>query len=118
MDPLVHSPSFTSGSIDDREAKAMSTEPPSFFRLLPPERVGLNGEYDHRGLAKRVDRALRQAFPPQALEQLTVVQRGRVVVFTGRVPKACLLHQFAAVAASVSGATAVEAHGVRVTARS
>ena len=115
MDSLVHLPDFTGGSLDDRPSRSTQVELRPFFGSPPPERVGLNGEYDHSGLAKRVDRALRQAFLPQTLEQLTVTQRGRVVVFIGRVLNAGLLRQFADVAAKVSGATNIETRGVRFT---
>jgi hypothetical protein len=32
----------------------------SLFSTIPPERVGLSGEYDYSGLAKRVAAAFRQ----------------------------------------------------------
>ena len=118
MDWLVHSPSFTSDSASDRETSMLSTERSWLFRLPPPERVGLNGEYDHSGLAKRVDRTLRQTFSSELLEQVTVTQRGRVVIFSGRLPTASLLRQFVAVAAHTSGATTVETHCVQLTGRS
>ena len=116
MGSLVRSPEFTGdlvlelGSADS--ATYGSVAP--FFRLLPPERVGLNGEYDHSGLAKRVDRALNQAFLPQDLEHLSITQRGRVVILTGSAPNALLIQQFAAIAANVSGANAVETVGVKL----
>ncbi len=120
MRPVVHSPSVTgcsssqsdTGSQPDAGDKA-SVVPFSFFQSIPPERTGFSGEYDHYGLAKRVDRALRDNFPPQVLERLKVAQRGRVVVFGGRVPNAHVLSQLVALAASVSGATAVETLAVR-----
>ena len=118
MKSLVHSPGFTGDSADNRDSCAIHPGLRSFFASLPPERIGLSGEFDYSGLAKRVDCALRQMFPQQALEHLKIAQRGRVVVFTGRVPNASLLRQFSAVAANVSGATTVETHGVQVMKRS
>jgi hypothetical protein len=115
---LVHSPGFTSDSADDRDPRVIHTGLRPFFASPPPERVGLNGEYDYSGLTKRVDRALRQSFPQQALEQLKIAQRGRVVVFTGRVLDASLLRQLSDVAASVSGATTVETRGIQLIDRS
>ncbi|NJN49798.1 MAG: hypothetical protein HC805_08585, partial [Alkalinema sp. RL_2_19] len=50
---------------------------------IPPERVGLNGEYDHSGLAKRVQLALQQRFGA-AIAHLEIAQRGRVVILTGK----------------------------------
>jgi osmotically-inducible protein OsmY len=115
---LVQSPGFTSDSVGDRGTHAVHTGLRPFFASPPPERVGLNGEYDYNGLTKRVDRALRQSFSQQALEQLKIAQRGRVVVLTGRVPDASLLCQLSNVAASVSGATTVETRGIQLINRS
>lgn len=115
MSSLVRSPGFTGDLVFEVGSdSAVHRGITPFFRLLPPERVGLNGEYDHSGLAKRVDRALHQAFLPQELERLKITQRGRVVVLAGYAPNACLLRQFVASAASVSGATAVETFGVKL----
>ena len=118
MASLVHSPGFIGDSADDRNNCVAHTGLRPFFASPPPERIGLSGEYDYAGLAKRVDCALRQTFPHQTFEQLKVTQRGRVVVFTGRVSNACLLRQLSAVAASVSGATTVEIQGVQLLERS
>lgn len=117
MGSLVRSPGFTGDvffELGSDSATHKGITP--FFRLLPPERVGLNGEYDHSGLAKRVDRVLHQVFLPQELENLSITQRGRVVILTGYAPNAYLLQQFADIAASVSGANTVETLGVKLAA--
>lgn len=114
MGSFVHSPGFTDDALALGSDSAPSRESALCFRLLPPERVGLSGEYDHSGLAKRVDRALQQAFLPQELEKLKITQRGGVVVLAGSVPNGCLLRQFVSLAASVSGANAVETLSVKL----
>ncbi len=84
----------------------------SLFKSIPPERVGLHGEYDHSGLAKRVKHALQSRFLPQELGSLAVNQRGRVVILTGQVASPTLLAQIVDLALGVKGAAYVEAHGV------
>lgn len=85
---------------------------PEWFQAIPPERVGLNGEYDHFGLQKRVQRALQRNFHPHVLSQLSVSQRGRVVILQGTVSDRALLQQLVEVAQRVEGTIRVEAHWV------
>ncbi len=84
------------------------TDSLGFFKTIPPERVGLNGEYDHSGLAKRVVQALSQEFEPQYLEYLQVTQRGAVVVFRGQVRNRQVLTRMVKVARTVDGTLNVE----------
>jgi hypothetical protein len=86
----------------------------SFFDTIPPERVGLNGEYDHNGLAKRVSLAFGQEFQPTDIANLRVRQRGGVLIFTGRVLTQRLLTQLIQTALQVPGAIDVEVCGVTV----
>ncbi|NJR58997.1 MAG: hypothetical protein HC769_09150 [Cyanobacteria bacterium CRU_2_1] len=58
----------------------------SLFKTIPPERVGLCGEYDHKGLAKRVSLAFSQNFRHSDIRDLRVNQRGAVVVLMGKSP--------------------------------
>lgn len=103
MGSLVHFPGFAGALVERPETDiAVHSKLHSFFRSLPLERVGLNGEYDHSGLAKRVDRALHQLFLSQELEQLKITQRGRVVILRGYVLNASLLCKLVAVAAHTS----------------
>jgi len=83
----------------------------SLFQTIPPERIGLNGEYDHSGLAKRVQQAFQQAFDSEQLQALSVSQRGRVVVLKGQV-SCSLLKQLVEVASKIHGATDVETYAV------
>jgi hypothetical protein len=84
------------------------------FRTIPPERVGLNGEYDHSGLAKRVTLAFSQNFRVEEIRQIRITQRGAVVVLVGQVPSQRLLNELVRVALNVYGAADVEVNGVSV----
>lgn len=85
----------------------------SLLNTIPPERVGLNGEYDHSGLAKRVSQAFQAHFPIQDLEGLRVNQRGKVVILMGNVRSSDLLNQLTTIALDVEGAIDVETTGIR-----
>jgi hypothetical protein len=82
------------------------------FRAIPPERIGLNGEYDHDGLAKRVALEFSKTFEPDELENLKIAQRGTVVVLLGNVYSQQFLIKLVAVVMNVSGAVDVEINGV------
>ena len=86
----------------------------TFFTSVPPERLGLDGEYDHSGLAKRVRLHLLEKFGAKALERLSISQRGRVVVIEGTIASSHLLRRMVSVAELVYGASDVETHGVCV----
>ncbi|MEP0917038.1 phospholipid-binding protein [Leptolyngbya sp. DQ-M1] len=86
----------------------------SLFATIPPERIGLNGEYDHHGLVKRVWQALRVRFSARDLEKLRVMQRGKVVIFLGSVASLEVLKHFVSIAREIEGAIDVETHGVRI----
>jgi osmotically-inducible protein OsmY len=84
------------------------------FKTIPPERVGLFGEYDHKGLAKRVSLALSQNFEPNEIRSLRVNQRGAVVVLVGQIPNQRLLIKLVNTVMDVSGAVDVEINGISV----
>lgn len=77
---------------------------------IPPERVGIQGEYDHSGLAKRVRLALQQQFGEETIDQFVVSQRGRVVILEGSLNNQALLERMIGVALSVEGASFVEVY--------
>jgi len=87
---------------------------PSWFRGIPPERVGLDGKYDHYGLQKRVEAAFQECIESNELAQLSVSQRGRVVVLQGHVASREVLQHLIAIAGRAEGAIRVEAHSVTV----
>ncbi len=81
---------------------------------IPPERVGLNGEYDQNGLAKRVALAFDQDPSLEDINTLWVGQLGGTVVLKGEVPSQDILDQIVAIASSVDGATNVTSDEVIV----
>ncbi|MEL6383966.1 MAG: hypothetical protein AAFQ89_16245 [Cyanobacteria bacterium J06626_18] len=87
---------------------------PSWFRAIPPERVGIDGHYDYYGLKKRVEVAIREHFGHQILADLAISQRGRVVILQGRIQSCDALHRLVTIAQQVEGTIRVEAIGVVV----
>jgi osmotically-inducible protein OsmY len=81
---------------------------------VAPERVGLSGEYDQSGLAKRVALAFDEDAALTDVEGLWVAQTGGSVVLKGTVPSQEILDQMVATASGVSGATDVNVDGVTV----
>jgi hypothetical protein len=81
---------------------------------IPPERVGLNGEYDQSGLAKRVALAFDQNSELNDIETLWVAQTGTTVVLKGTVPNQADLNKAIEIANNVNGASAVDTNQVQV----
>lgn len=81
---------------------------------VPPERVGLNGEYDESGLAKRVALAFDEDDSIDDINTLYVAQTGTTVVLKGKAPNQQILSKMVSVARSVHGATAVDTSQVTV----
>jgi osmotically-inducible protein OsmY len=81
---------------------------------IPPERVGLNGEYDQSGLAKRVALAFDEDSLFDNIDSLYVAQTGSTVVLKGQVPSQDILDEMVAIASGVSGATDVNTDQVTV----
>lgn len=84
------------------------------LNAVPSERLGLHGEYDHNGLAKRVRLKCMATFGSEAFSRLTIRQRGSVVVLCGCAPSRELLEQIVRLAMQVEGATSIELRGVEV----
>lgn len=83
-------------------------------RAIPPERIGLNGEYDHAGLSKRASCLLAERFDASIVEQLRISQRGQVVVILSKMMLSDdLLHQMVALVLQLQGASSIEINGVR-----
>lgn len=80
---------------------------------IAPERVGLNGEYDQSGLAKRVARAFDEA-NFQDHQTVWIAQTGTTVVLKGKISDQALLDKMVAAAKSVHGAGAVETNQVTI----
>lgn len=84
------------------------------LQTIPPERVGLRGEYDHDGLAKRVRFRYYETVGAAAIANLAVKQRGSVVILHGQIVSQSLLEQLIQLAIQVEGTTNVEVRGVKV----
>jgi osmotically-inducible protein OsmY len=76
---------------------------------IAPERVGLSGEYDESGLAKRVALAYDRdaALAPYSEDTVWVAQTGTAVVLKGKVPSQEVLNQMIDIAMTVNGAAEV-----------
>lgn len=81
---------------------------------IPLERVGLNGEYDQSGLAKRVALAFDETPDFDNIDSLYVAQLGSTVVLKGQVPSQDILDQMVEVARGVSGTTDVTTDQVSI----
>ncbi len=104
--------------VNPAPAPAQSTTTPAAggttTDTVPPERVGLNGEYDQSGLAKRVALAFDENAQLADVDTLYVAQTGGTVVLKGKVPSQDILNQMVSTARSVNGATAVDTSQVSV----
>lgn len=98
--PTAQAPAATGGSVE--------AEP------IPPERVGLSGEYDQSGLAKRVALAFDEDPDLDDIDTLYVAQTSGMVVLKGTVPDQAILDKMVSVAKGVSGATGVETNQVSI----
>lgn len=83
-----------------------------WFRSIPPERIGINGEYDYYGLMKRVRYQLREQ--TALLKSIKIRQRGRVIILKGHLSSAEALSQAIKLVMDVEGVDAVETHGVEI----
>ena len=81
---------------------------------IPPYRLGLEGEYDDSGLAKRVALAFDNDADLNDIETLWVAQLSSKVVLKGQVPTQADLDKCVQVASGVMGATEVDASQVTV----
>jgi len=96
--PVVHKPFG---------AVTQEFSPITGFRYSPPERIGILGEYDYNGLAKRVEHHF-QVSVAEDITQLKVRQRGCVVILTGQISSRSLLNRLVDLAITVEGAALVE----------
>ncbi len=121
MGSLVHFPSSSARRYfnSERESCSVNSSPLSLLcQSIPPERVGLNGEFDYYGLAKRVMVALKEQLPAEGIAHLQITQRGRVVVLLGKISDSVLLSQVVKIALGIHGTAEVETYGVKVGERS
>jgi osmotically-inducible protein OsmY len=81
---------------------------------IAPERLGLSGEYDQSGLAKRVALAFDEDASVTNEERLWVAQTGGSVVLKGEVSSQEVLDKMVEIASGVSGASDVNIDQVTV----
>jgi len=99
--------------VAEAQSQAQS-QPAASAQTIPPERMGLNGEYDQSGLAKRVAQAF-DANPDVAdIDTVYVAQHGTTVVLKGTVPSQEIVNRLVTIAKGVKGATGVETNQVTV----
>jgi osmotically-inducible protein OsmY len=81
---------------------------------IAAERLGVNGEYDQSGLAKRVSLAFDEDADVTEVDTLWVAQTGSSVVLKGSVPSQEILDRMVELASGVSGTTDVAIDQVTV----
>ena len=89
-----------------REKAGMHTPPP------PPECMGVEGEYDPCGLAKRVALALDHDPIVDDLKTLEIIQIGQAIAFRGSVAESSTLSRIIELARAVDGTHAVDVNQV------
>lgn len=81
---------------------------------IPPAKVGLDGEFDESGLAKRVALAFDNDPELDDVNTLWVAQLSSKVVLKGSVPSQDVLNKMVTVARGVNGATDVDTSQVTI----
>lgn len=81
---------------------------------VPPEKVGLDGEFDESGLAKRVALAFDEDPQLDDVGTLWVAQLSSKVVLKGKVPSDDYLNKAVSIARGVNGATEVDSSQVTI----
>jgi hypothetical protein len=104
------------GNKDAAAPEAQAQDAPSGESAadIPAERVGLNGEYDQSGLAKRVAAAFDQDSSVADIETVWVAQTGGTVVLKGNAPSQDQLNRLIEIANEQSGADSVNAEQVTI----
>ncbi|MFB2882205.1 BON domain-containing protein [Floridanema aerugineum] len=110
----LEKPNNPQQAVQGTPAEAPNVASSTATESIPPERVGLNGEYDQSGLAKRVALAFDQDPQLDDINTLYVAQTGGTVVLKGKVPSQEILNKMISVARQVNGATAVETNQVTI----
>ncbi|NJN85128.1 MAG: BON domain-containing protein [Leptolyngbyaceae cyanobacterium SL_7_1] len=91
-----------------REKAGLHIPPP------PPECMGVEGEYDPSGLAKRVAIALDQDPMIEDIGTLEIVQTGRTIAFKGHLADQVILDRIVELASKVDGTDRVDVEQVEV----
>ncbi|MFM6190556.1 MAG: phospholipid-binding protein [Planktothrix sp.] len=81
---------------------------------LPPERIGITGEYDESGLAKRVALAFDEDPELDDIGSLWVAQKGGIVILKGKVPSPGFLEKAVNIAEFQPGTISVDTSQVTI----
>jgi osmotically-inducible protein OsmY len=81
---------------------------------VPDYKVGLDGQFDESGLAKRVTLAFDEDSQLDDIETLWVAQTSGTVVLKGKVPSQAILDKMVQVAKGVDGTDAVDTKQVEI----
>ena len=81
---------------------------------IPDYKVGLDGNFDESGLAKRVALAFDEDSQLDDIDTLWVAQTSATVVLKGKVPSQAILDKMVNVAKGVDGTDAVDTQQVEV----
>lgn len=108
MEKPQNAPSYAPQQQSAPQAQAARAE------SIPPERMGLSGEYDQSGLAKRVALEFDEEPDLEDIETVYVAQTGSVVVLKGTAPNQQILNKMVSVAQRVNGATEVNTDQVEI----
>lgn len=102
--------------VNPRQEQSYSAQPAAqaATESIPPERMGLSGEYDQSGLAKRVALAFDEDPDLDDIDTLYVAQTSSTVVLKGRVPHQQILSKMISVAQTVDGAIDIETSQVEI----
>ncbi|MGB3294535.1 MAG: phospholipid-binding protein [Phormidesmis sp.] len=105
-------PANASSSIKRGVAKAASNK--SEGSDIPDYKVGVDGNFDESGLAKRVALAFDEDAQLDDIDTLWVAQTSGTVVLKGKVPSQKILDKMVAVAKKTDGTDAVDTQQVEV----
>lgn len=104
-------PNNASSKIKRGVAKATST---SVTKDIPDYKIGVDGDFDESGLAKRVALAFDEDSQLDDIDTLWVAQLSGTVVLKGKVPSKGILDKMVSVAKGVEGTDAVDTKQVEV----
>lgn len=110
MEKPKNAPSYT----PQQQATPQSAPQSAATESIPPERIGLSGEYDQSGLAKRVALEFDEQSDLDDIDTIYVAQTGSVVVLKGKAPNQQILNKMVSVAQRVNGATEVNTDQVEI----
>jgi hypothetical protein len=107
--PGQMTPGLTGTYNSELRDKAAQHTPP-----VPPEYMGLEGQYDPCGLVHRLAQALDQDTQLSKVDTMTLAQQGGVIAITGWVKNRQLLDQIVEIAEHLDGTRSVDVRQVTV----